>query len=234
MPKAKKARKKRTHELENQQKRWPVDEFDFMVAGVNFDRRHHIIERCLSTNDRVKIVPEPDNSHDEYAVAITLAHGRKIGYVPRTESEDVSACIDDGNYYVATVKKILSDGQFPVPVVTLRFYRPDQLADLADLKPDQYTEYSPILSSARLLRVVAYGFARALLIAVRFFALQIGTGVYFTVASLTKWVASVKDDLQGEKEREVNPAALLEKLLAVAVIFGVLIIPLIKLTLRFF
>jgi hypothetical protein len=155
MAKAKKASRKRTQELESQQRRSPEDDFDFMVAGVSFDGRHRIIERCLSTNDRVKIVPEPHNSHDKYAVAITLTDGRKIGYVPRTESEDVSAYIDDGNYYVATVKKILSGGQFPVPVVTLRFYRPDQLPDIADLEPDQYNEYSPILSLARLLRVVA-------------------------------------------------------------------------------
>ena len=64
MSKAKKASKKRTQELESQQRRNPEDDFDFMVAGVNFDGRHRIIERCLSTHDRVKIVPEPHNSHD--------------------------------------------------------------------------------------------------------------------------------------------------------------------------
>ena len=234
MAKAKKASKKRTQELESQQRRNPEDDFDFMVTGVSFDGRHRIIERCLSTNDRVKIVPEPGNKHDEYAVAITLTDGRKIGYVPRTESEDLSACIDDGNYYVATVKKILSGGQFPVPVITLRFYRPDQLTDIPDVEPDQYAEYSPLLSLARLLRVVAYGLARPLLLAIRFLAISIGVGAYVAITSLTKWLASVKGDLQGEKEREINPATLLAKLLVIAVIAGISSILLIKLTLRFF
>jgi hypothetical protein len=43
---------------------------------------------------------------------------------------------------------------------------------------------------------------------------------YSAVASLTKWLASVKDDLQGEKEREISPATLLAKLLVIAVISG--------------
>ena len=84
----------------------------------------------------MRIVPEPNNPHDECAVAVTLVDGRRIGYVPRTDSEDVSGCIDDGGYYVATVKKILTGGRVPVPVIVLQFYRPDQLADIADLKPD--------------------------------------------------------------------------------------------------
>ena len=106
-----------------------------MTAGVNFENRHRIIERCLNVGDRVRIVPEPDNPHDE-SVAVTLVDGRKIGYVPRTDSEDVSGCIDDGGYYVATVKKILTGGRVPVPVIVVEFYRPDQLADIADRNPN--------------------------------------------------------------------------------------------------
>ena len=56
----------------------------------------------------------------------------KIGYVPRSDSVDVSDCIDMNRYYVATVKKIIGI-RFPVPVIALQFYRSDQLADLADL-----------------------------------------------------------------------------------------------------
>ena len=56
---------KRKQELESQQRRWAGDEFDFMVAGINFDGRYRIIERYLNVGDRVRLVPELDNPHDE-------------------------------------------------------------------------------------------------------------------------------------------------------------------------
>lgn len=129
----------RKQELAREQRRWPEDEFDFMVVGVQFEGRCRIIERSLKVGDRVRVVPEPDNPHNECAVAVTLTDGRQIGYVPRTDSEDVSGCIDDGEYYVA----ILTGGRVPVPVVVLHFYRRDQLDDIADLNPDP----CPIASS---------------------------------------------------------------------------------------
>lgn len=138
----------RKQELVREQRRWPEDEFDFMVVGVQFEGRYRIIERSLKVGDRVRVVPEPDNPHDECATAVTLTDGRQIGYVPRTDSEDVSGCIDDGGYYVATVKKILMGGRVPIPVVVLRFYRRDQLDDIADLNPDS----CPIASSTHTPR----------------------------------------------------------------------------------
>jgi hypothetical protein len=129
-------KEERRQELERQQRRWPEDEVDFMIAGVSFEGRHRLIRRYLSVGDRVRVAPEPDNPHDECAVAVTLTDGWKIGYVPRTDAEDVSGCIADGGYYVAAVKKILTGGRMPVPVIVLQFYRPDPLADIADLNPD--------------------------------------------------------------------------------------------------
>src|SRR5262249_14676609 len=157
-------------ELERQQRRWPEDEFDFMIAGVGFEGRDRIIRRNLSVGDRVRIAPEPDNPHDDCAVAVTLTDGRKIGYVPRTDSEDVSGWIEDGAYYVATVKKILTGGRLPVPVIVLQFYRPDQLADISDLKPDPCPTTSPARPSPGVLRALGYLLALpflALLIAIR-------------------------------------------------------------------
>jgi hypothetical protein len=74
---------------------------------------------------------------------VTLTDGRQIGYVPRTDSEDVTGCIDDGGYHVATVKKILTGRRVPIPVIVLRFYRPDQRDDIADLNPDPCPTTSP-------------------------------------------------------------------------------------------
>lgn len=126
----------RKQELEREERREPEDEFDFMVAGVQFEGRHRIIARSLNIGDRVRLAPEPDNLKDDSAVAITLTDGRQIGYVPRTDSEDVTGCLEDGGYYVATVKKILTGRTFPVPVIVVAFYREDQIDDIRDLAPD--------------------------------------------------------------------------------------------------
>jgi hypothetical protein len=127
---------KRKREREREWRRWPEDEFDFMLAGVQFEGRQRLIERFVKVGDRVRIAAEPDNPHDECAVAVTLADGRKIGYVPRTDSDDVTGSIEDGGYYVATVKKILAGRRAPIPVILLQFYRPDQFDDIVDLNPD--------------------------------------------------------------------------------------------------
>jgi len=276
---------KRKQELESQERRWPEDEFDFMVAGINFDGRYRIIERYLNVGDRVRIVPEPDNPHDECAVAVTLTDGRKIGYVPRHDSEDVSGCIDDGGYFVATVKKILTGGRFPVPVIVLQFYRPDQLADIAELNPDPCSTATPAQPSLGCPRALGYLLALPvlpLILAVRLangiftLLLRLGVvilrllatavswitpslarrigggadvlsklampvltvagelgswirkGAYSATTSVVGWLASVKDDLQGKEDREVNPVWLIAKLVVIASVSGVLIILLIK------
>lgn len=124
-------------ELEQYRRREPVNEFDFMVAGVHVDGRAGIISRYLNIGDRVRLLPEPNNAYDACAVAVQLCNGQLIGYVPRGECEDVSDCIDDGGYYVAKVKKILTGGRLPVPVIVADFYRPDQLSDIAELEPNE-------------------------------------------------------------------------------------------------
>ena len=126
----------RKQELEKERRRWPEDEFDFILAGVQYEGQQRLIERSVNVGDRVRLVPEPDNPKDDCAVAVTLADGRKIGYVPRSSSEDVTGCIEDGGYYVAIVKKVLSGGRAPVPVILLQFYRGDQFNDIADLRPN--------------------------------------------------------------------------------------------------
>jgi hypothetical protein len=77
-----------------------------------------------------------DNPQDDCAVAVTLTDGRRIGDVPRTDSEDVTGGLEDGGYSVATVKKILTGRRAPIPGIVLQFYRPDQRDDVADLNPD--------------------------------------------------------------------------------------------------
>ena len=153
-----------------------------MVAGVAFHGHQRIIERCLNVGDRVRLAPEPDNPHDDCAVAVTLANGRKIGYVPRTDSQDVSGCIDDGQCYVATVKKILRGGHRPVPVIVVQFYRPDQLSDIVDLKPDTCPTASTGRSSPGCLRSLSSLLALPFLPII--LAVRLGVGLFTLITKV--------------------------------------------------
>ena len=224
-------KERRRQELERQERRWPEDEFDFLVAGVSFEGRHRTIERCLKAGDRVRILPEPGNPHDECAVAVTLADGRKIGYVPRTASGDVSGCIDDGGYYVAIVKKILTGGRVPVPVILLQFYRPDQRADIADLDPDPCRAASPAGMLSGWLRSLGSWLAwplLPLLPTARRWASRLVERAYLAGAAAAQWVASVKDDLRAEAGREIHATSLIAKLLVIAALSAASIILLVR------
>lgn len=128
-------RKRERLELEREERRTPDDEFDFMVAGVHAEGRGLIVEKYVQPGDRVRLIPEPDNPFDEDAVIVALMDGQIIGYVPRTDSTDVSMTIGDGGYYVASVKKLLTRGSPIRPVVVVQFYRQDQIGDIGDLCP---------------------------------------------------------------------------------------------------
>jgi HIRAN domain len=204
----------------------PEDDFDFMVAGVHAEGRQRLVARRLNDGDRVQLVQEPDNRHDAFAVAVTLTDGRKIGYVPRTDSEDVTACIEDGGYYVATVKKILTAGRVPVPVVVLHFYRQDQFADIGHLNPNPCSSAPRARSSAGALRALVVPLFW-LLLAAGGAAIWLGSAA----VSFFRWLASVKDDFHNSAGLVPNPALLITKLLLIATINCAFIIALINVAL---
>jgi hypothetical protein len=224
--------RKPTPVVENQERRRPDHEFDFMVAGVNFEGRRHLIERFLNAGDPVRIVPAPGKPHDRCAVAVTLADGRQIGSVPRTDSADVSACIENGGYYVATVKKILTEGHDPIPVIALQFYRTDQRADIVHLKPVPCEVVTPGRRLLGYLNRLTFGLASPLIAripAVRRLASRLGRASYAAAVSLFRWLATVKDDLRGAPDRAVNPASLAAKLLVIVALVSLVLILLFRL-----
>lgn len=130
--------------------REPEDEFDFMIAGVHFDGRARTIKESVYVGDRVHLNRDAHNPRDEYAVAITVRDGRQIGYVPRTESQDVASCLDDHEYYVASIKKVLTGGHVPIPVVLLHFYGQEQFVGVRQLNPDR-CESATMVPQARVV-----------------------------------------------------------------------------------
>jgi hypothetical protein len=123
-------------EFAEAERRAPIDDFDFMVAGVQFEGRDRIISRYLNVGDRVRIALQPDNQYDDCAVGIHLVGGQQIGFVPRTESADVTTCVKGSAFYIATVKKILQGSRAPIPVIVLQFFEENQYGHISEFNPD--------------------------------------------------------------------------------------------------
>jgi len=100
----------------------PLAGWDFMVAGCRYDGRPEIIEAECHENERVFLVREPTNPHDENAIAVRLKSGAEVGYVPRADAVEMAALLDSDNPYHAFIKKILAGGRSPIPVVVADFY----------------------------------------------------------------------------------------------------------------
>lgn len=78
-------------------------ERSFFVAGI----RHYLECRgcdCASApgfaeGDQLRLVPEPDNTHDRHAVKIMSQSGEMLGYLPRYYSEAISDRLNKGVNY---------------------------------------------------------------------------------------------------------------------------------------
>ena len=68
------------------------------------DYRHVLDE--LHPSDTLELVRDPSNEADEHAVALIDAKGRKVGFLPRGESETVSNLMDAGKQLFAQIANI--------------------------------------------------------------------------------------------------------------------------------
>ena len=62
----------------------------------------------MTVGTPLKLVREPDNSHDGNAVAVYF-HDDKLGYVPRGENGVVAQMIDRGEKLEATISRLTVD-----------------------------------------------------------------------------------------------------------------------------
>ena len=90
---------------------------DFLVAGVHVDDRWRTIQSHVRVGDAVRLVRHGNRSSAEAAMSVVLADGRRVGLVPKEDARTILEELDRGGRVEAVVKKILTDGQFPVPVI---------------------------------------------------------------------------------------------------------------------
>ena len=113
----------------------PVDVWDFMVAGVRYEGRPSVISEFAREGDVAFLIRDRANSFSRSAVEVRLSNGMQAGYVPEEHAVDVAPLLDAGHKHIAWVKKILTGGRTPIPVIVASLFSPD-----AD-RPDAILEH---------------------------------------------------------------------------------------------
>jgi hypothetical protein len=98
---------------------------DFMVAGVHYEGRSEIVARFAAEGDTAFLVRDRQNQFSRNAIEVRLPNGMVIGYVPEEDAIAVAPLFDQGCPQRSTVKKILTGGRVPIPVIKADVHRPD-------------------------------------------------------------------------------------------------------------
>jgi len=138
-------------EREERRRNAPLASANFMVAGVRHDGRQAVIERHANPGDAVWLKRDRGNRFSKYAVAVVLANGKQIGFVPEDDAHELAPLLDQGARADAVITKILGGGRSLIPVVQTRLYRADAQASqpvVTDAgwlkaKPDSASSGSP-------------------------------------------------------------------------------------------
>jgi hypothetical protein len=91
----------------------PVASYDFMDGD--------------DPNAIVYLARDAANEHSDNAVEVRLSEGECIGYVPERDhmAREIAEYLDTGHKHLAFIKKILTGGRSPIPVVVAHILRPD-------------------------------------------------------------------------------------------------------------
>ncbi|MBI4205454.1 MAG: HIRAN domain-containing protein [Betaproteobacteria bacterium] len=103
----------------------PIERWDFMVAGSRYEGRPALINRYAEVGAPAYLVRDPNNGYSRNAIEVRTASGHQIGFVPEEDAADVAPLLDSGHPFLAHIKKILTGGRYPIPVVVAEAYRKD-------------------------------------------------------------------------------------------------------------
>ena len=68
------------------------------IAGTNYRENISQVEPLLSAGQMFRMIREPDNSYDQWAIAV-YSENFKLGYVPRDQNEVVARLMDAGKFF---------------------------------------------------------------------------------------------------------------------------------------
>lgn len=78
------------------------------VAGLCFhvddnSKEGRRLLEALTPGTELKLFREPDNEHDEWAIAVSTSDDRELGYVTRFKNETIARLMDSGKVFHAYV-----------------------------------------------------------------------------------------------------------------------------------
>jgi len=117
---AREARK--AEEIEERKSNLPLETWDFMVAGCRFEGRPPVICQHAHRGDVAYLARDPGNQYSRNAVEVRLGNGMQIGFVPEKLAAEIAPLLDKGHPHEAHIKKILTGGRSPIPVVVASLY----------------------------------------------------------------------------------------------------------------
>jgi len=91
--------------------------FDFLLGGVHLDDHWQTIQSRVKAGDVVYLVQSPADAPRDQRVRVVLATGESIGFVPEEDALPIAPEVARGARVEASVRKILSGGQYPIPVI---------------------------------------------------------------------------------------------------------------------
>lgn len=103
----------------------PIDSWDFMVASVRYEGRPEIISLHANPGNPAFLARDRNNAFSRNAVEVRLQNGTQIGFVPEEDAVEVAPLLDAGYPHAAYIKKVLTGGRTPIPVVVVSMYALD-------------------------------------------------------------------------------------------------------------
>ena len=102
-----------------------ADSFHTKLAGVTFEGRQEVVVR-LTSGTPLRVVRQPDNTHDPNAIALHDAHGMQVGFFNRRLAGVLAPVIDAGVEYDVEVTEVTGgDAGRALGVNVLVTRRPD-------------------------------------------------------------------------------------------------------------
>jgi hypothetical protein len=122
------------------------------VAGVTFEGRQRIVARC-SEGERLKLVRDPNNRHDNGAIKVMRSNGEQVGFVPAHvsrggDSSGLASRMDQGTEYQCRIKDITGGGPGQSMGVNIEITEgpdPGEAAKVADSTTAPATSVRPAL-----------------------------------------------------------------------------------------
>ena len=76
------------------------------VAGVNHIKGIRKLARALKVHEKILLIREPKNEHDDLAILVKNKAGKKLGYIPRMKNEVMAHLMDAGKILEAEVAEV--------------------------------------------------------------------------------------------------------------------------------